>query len=126
HPEEAATVRSEIEDGGRPADPAPFLRATVLESLRLWPTTPMLLRETLQDTDWENGTIPANTAVLIYAPFFHRDNERLSYADRFAPEVWMNEHAAKSAPLVPFSEGAAMCPGRELALFLASSMLAQI
>jgi cytochrome P450 len=98
----------------------------VCGALRLWPTTPLLLRETTAETAWENGTIPANTAILIFTPFFHRDNERLSYADRFAPELWLSEHAEASAPLIPFSEGPAVCPGRELVLFLSSAMIAAI
>ena len=33
----------------------PYLQAAVLESVRLWPTTPALLRETVEDTTWRDG-----------------------------------------------------------------------
>ena len=104
----------------------PFLRATVLESLRLWPTTPLLLRETTLPTTWENGVLPENTAIVIFTPFFHRDNNRLSFADSFAPEIWMEGREAQKWPLVPFSEGSAACPGRELVLMLASAALSAL
>lgn len=44
HPAEQERAREEIE-GPEPAQLS-FLRACVLESVRLWPTTPMILRET--------------------------------------------------------------------------------
>lgn len=66
----------------------PFTRAAVLEWMRLWPTTPLILRETTGETNWKTGALPAETAIVIFTPFFHRDNERLSYADRFAPDLW--------------------------------------
>ena len=43
------------------------LRATVLESVRLWPTTPAILRDTTTDTEWSNGTLKAGTGVVVFA-----------------------------------------------------------
>jgi len=125
HPDQAARARKDMR-----SDPArqhlPFLRATVLEAVRLWPTTPMILRQSTRATHWDNGTMPADTGVLVYAPFFHRDDQRLPHADLFTPELWLKERSDKDWPLVPFSEGAAGCPGRNLVLLLASSMLAAL
>jgi cytochrome P450 len=47
----------------------------VLESLRLWPTTPTILRQTTAETRWNRDSTPAGTVVLIFAPFFHRSPE---------------------------------------------------
>ncbi len=78
HREFAATVREEITAVPKSARyDLPQTRATVLESLRLWPTTPLLLRETTQQVEWESSSLPANSTVVIFTPFFHRDNERL-------------------------------------------------
>ncbi|HLH01486.1 MAG TPA: cytochrome P450 [Bryobacteraceae bacterium] len=124
HPDYARLVRSEI---GAISEQLPFTRAAVLESLRLWPTTPLILRETTEPTVWEMGTLPAQTGMVIFTPFFHRDNERLLYADRFAPELWSNpDQPRDSAALVPFSEGPAICPGRNLVLLLASLMITAV
>jgi cytochrome P450 len=123
HPEALARARDEIAS----SDPQrPFLRAVVMESVRLWPTTPMVLRQTTRDTRWAQGTMPAETGLLIYAPFFHRDDQRLPHADRFTPDLWLRERGERDWPLVPFSEGPAGCPGRNLVLLLASSMLAAL
>jgi Cytochrome P450 len=103
-----------------------FLRACVLESVRLWPTTPAILRDTTGETRWESGTLPANSALLIFAPYFHRHPGRLPYADSFAPETWLDGGSPEDWPLIPFSAGPAECPGRNLVLFLASSLLAAL
>jgi cytochrome P450 len=104
----------------------PFLRACVLESLRLWPTTPLLLRETTRETFWAHGTMPKGTGVIVFAPFFHRDDERLAFADRFVPEIWLRDAPDEQWPLVPFSLGSGACPGRNVVLLVTSTMLAAI
>ncbi|WP_433492686.1 cytochrome P450 [Nocardia grenadensis] len=45
HPDQRARARAEAEDPGTAAL-RPYLRACVLESIRLWPTTPVILRDT--------------------------------------------------------------------------------
>ncbi|MEV4050406.1 cytochrome P450 [Amycolatopsis sp. NPDC049688] len=119
HPAEQERAREESESTG-PAQLS-FLRACVLEAVRLWPTTPMILRETTEETSWG----PAGTTVLIFTPFFHRDPD-LPYADRFEPDLWLDGRAAENPALVPFSAGPAICPGRDLVQFCASTMLAEL
>jgi len=126
HPAQAEHARAEIRARAGAAPDLPFLRACVLESLRLWPTTPMVLRQSTGETAWETGVLPAKAGILIFAPFFHRDDRRLPYADRFAPEIWLEHRSNRDWPLIPFSGGPAMCPGRNLVLLLASSMLAAL
>lgn len=124
HPEQARDVQEETDTADGPE--RPFLNACILESLRLWPTTPAILRETTVDTQWENGTMPAGTSVLIFAPYFHRDDESLPYAHRFAPQIWLDERGERDWPLVPFSGGPAACPARNLVLLLSSTMLSRL
>ena len=126
HPEQAAQAEEEIRTHtGEQRQLLPFLRATVLEAVRLWPTTPAILRQTTRETRWYNGRMPAQTGVLLYTPFFHRDDQHLPYANRFAPEVWL-EGRQDEWPLIPFSGGPATCPARNLVLMLASAMLAKL
>ncbi|MCC3762047.1 cytochrome P450 [Glycomyces sp. TRM65418] len=110
-----------------PAEPAelPFLRACVLESLRLWPTTPLILRDSTAETRWGATRLPAGTSFVVYTPLFHRDPAR-PYADRFAPDIWLDGTAREDPSLVPFSGGPARCPGRNLALFCATGALARL
>ncbi|QFU88168.1 cytochrome P450 [Amycolatopsis sp. YIM 10] len=120
HPAERAKA---LEDKG---PLLPYLRACELESVRLWPTTPMILRDSTEDTDWPGGTLPAGSTVLIFAPFFHRDEEELPFAHRFTPEIWLDGRAQEHPALVPFSAGPAECPGRNLVLLVTSTLLSAL
>jgi cytochrome P450 len=127
HPEQATRARGEIASRNcTDRRELPYLRAAILEALRLWPTTPAVLRQSTTETVWEAGVMPARTGIVIFAPFFHRDDRRLSEADRFAPELWPTGWADEHWPLIPFSGGPAMCPARNLVLLLTSAMLAAL
>lgn len=71
HPEELARARDEIDEPGSPQE-LPRLRAAVLESVRLWPTTPLLVRETTTPTEWGAATAARrhrpHRAHLVLAP----------------------------------------------------------
>jgi cytochrome P450 len=132
HPAPARRVREEL-SGRDPAVPhdLPYLRACVLESLRLWPTTPAVLRDTTEQTHWEDGALPAGTGVVVFAPFFHRDAERLLPADAFAPGLWLDGGPPDGTPpndlpFIPFSDGPAACPGRNLVLLVTTTLLATL
>ncbi len=125
HPEQFARAKREASDReARRNNQLRFLRACYLESLRLWPTTPMILRQTTEETQWEKGRMPKNTGVLLYAPYFHRDDERFDFAHRFAPDVWLETDQRR--PFVPFSGGKAICPAFNLVPMIASAALATL
>lgn len=126
-PKTLDAARRQIREEQEEAAPMlPLLRSTVLESLRLWPTTPMILRETTTEVEFDHGVMPAGTSVLVFAPFFHRDDRNLDFAHRFAPELWGRPRTRKDWPLVPFSAGLGICPGRHLVLLLTSNFMAEI
>ena len=68
--------------------------------------------------------MPEKTSIVIFAPFFHRDNQALAFADRFFPELW--EDRDRTWPLVPFSGGPAICPAVNLVPMLAAATLAAL
>lgn len=121
-PEAKSRIHAEFDEN----PDLPYARACILESLRLWPTTPLILRETTEQTTWSNGELAKGSSVAIFTPFFHRDEENFGEAHRFAPEVWLRERTAQDWPLVPFSGGPAMCPGRNVVLLTASAVLSQL
>jgi cytochrome P450 len=88
----------------------PVLRACLLESLRLWPTTPAILRETSEPVYWSEGHLDQGTQVLIFTPFLHRDDETLPKAHVFDPLRWLDKVAQPELGLVPFSHGPVQCP----------------
>lgn len=126
HSEQYARAQTEVREDATGGQHLPYLRACVLESLRLWPTTPMILRQTTSEVQWPEGTMPKNCGVLIYAPYFHRDWTNLPHAHSFWPERWINETGDADWPMVPFSEGPVTCPGRQLVLMMTSAMLSAL
>ncbi|MFN3006082.1 cytochrome P450 [Mycolicibacterium wolinskyi] len=110
--------------------PRPYLRSCVLESVRLWPTTPTILRDTTEDTHWRDGadqfTIRKGAGVMIVTPAFHRDESLLPFAHDFTPDIWLDGRARRYPQLVPFSAGPAECPGRNLVLFSTSTLAANL
>jgi len=122
HPRQLQAVSDELDglDLARP-QPLPYLRACVLDTVRLWPTTPALLRESTADTGWG----PKGTTEFVYKPFFHRD-PALPFADHFVPHIWLDGTAESHAALVPFSAGPGGCPGRNVVLLATSTALAAV
>ena len=104
-----------------------LLGGCLLEAMRLWPTTPMFGRVSLEDTRFARGqVVPAGTPYLIVNLFNHRNRTRLPYADRFAPEVWTEGSAADDWSFNFFSHGPQGCPGAGLAVWLGQAFLAQL
>ncbi|WP_410218037.1 cytochrome P450 [Paracoccus sp. (in: a-proteobacteria)] len=99
---------SEVQQEGAPE--LPFLRACFLDALRLWPTTPAILRETTQTVSWGQGQLDQATQILIFTPFLHRDDKTLPQAHRFDPSLWSHGNSRPDLGLFPFSEGAVVCP----------------
>jgi cytochrome P450 len=102
-----------------------FVRACMLDSVRLWPAAAMLLRVTAAETEWYGETLPIGATVLIPVAAHHRAR-RLSHANRFAPDLWLNGSADADWQMNVFSRGGAQCAGRNLALLLGTASLAEL
>ncbi|MCH0543411.1 cytochrome P450 [Streptomyces sp. MUM 203J] len=103
----------------------PYTRACVLESVRLWPASPFLVRRAVTEVRWNGEDLPAGTVFLVYVPLLLRAGA-LPFSDRFTPEIWLDGTAQDTAGILPFGTGAGACPGEDLALFLTSTLLAAL
>lgn len=126
------TLRTLAIVGQRPAhrdraladDTGEYLSACVQETMRLWPTTPVLSRQTRKDLTWGDGTtVPSGTQLLIVNTFFHRDPAHVPDADQFVPGRWLAGDAASTAAFNHFSRGPQRCAGVGLALLVGRSVL---
>jgi cytochrome P450 len=95
-----------------------YTDACLHEAMRLWPTTTMLSRVSLAATNWGGERVPAGTQFVIVNTYGHRDRDRLEFADRFAPEEWVDGDAASYPGFNAFSRGPQGCPGTALALLV--------
>lgn len=129
HPQVEDQVRREISDTG-PASELPLLRACLMDVLRLWPTTPAILRETTRSVSWHDGQLDKGTHILIFAPFFHRDDQTLPQAHRFDPALWQRGNDRPDLGLMPFSHGPIICPAVRfvplIATFAIRSLLSRV
>ena len=109
----------------RAADDPDFLEACLNEAMRLWPTTAMLSRATVRDTQWDGVEVSEGTQVIIVNSFNHRDRDAFpDTADRFSPEQWLADgEAAGDWRFNHFSHGPQGCPGAALALLVGREML---
>jgi cytochrome P450 len=103
-----------------------YLGACLQEAMRLWPTTPMLSRETLDDVAWDGTSVPGGSQVVIVNTFMHRDPDRHAFADRFVPEEWLDGDAAEDWSFNHFSHGPQGCPGAGLAIYWGEQVLARV
>ncbi|MFI5908006.1 cytochrome P450 [Dactylosporangium sp. NPDC051541] len=101
----------------------PYIRACVQDTVRLWPTTLVVLRETTADTEWPGGTLPAGTELILPSSYFHRDGV---HADDFAPEAWLTAGARRDCSTFPFSAGPGVCPGRNVVMLTTSTLIAEL
>lgn len=125
HPEYAVPIAEEA----RHPEESPLLAhagAAVQESLRLWPTTLVVLREGVAATEWNAGTAPAGTEFAIVSSVFHRDDQALDFANTFEPEIWLDGRSDRQWPLIPFSAGPAVCPGRNVVLLITSAAASRV
>jgi cytochrome P450 len=102
-----------------------FVRACLLDSVRLYPAAPMLVRVTAAETEWNGETLPIGAKVLIPVAAHHRAR-RLPHANRFAPDLWLDGSADADWQMNVFSRGGAQCAGRNLALVLGTASLAEL
>jgi len=101
-----------------------YLTGCVQEAMRLWPSIPILVRETVITDVLGDTVIPSHTQVLILNTFNHRDRDTHAFADTFSPEVWLNSHV--NYYFNHLSNGPQVCAGKDLALFIAQAVLATL
>jgi cytochrome P450 len=127
HPEIDRRVRAEL-PVDRPITAADvhgakLLEACVQEAMRLWPTTPMLLREAVCGGVLGDVHGPG-LQVLIWNAANHRDAAVVPDPDRFDPDRWAA--SGVNWQFNHLSNGRQGCAGKSLALFLAKAVLAEL
>lgn len=101
-----------------------LLSGCLQEAMRLWPTTPMLMREAVRDDVLGETEVRAGTRVIIFNSFNHRDAEADPSADTFQPQRWGNGHV--DYRVNHLSNGMQVCAGKHLALFIGTAVLANL
>nr|AKH61487.1 NMCH CYP80B1 P450 N-methylcoclaurine hydroxylase from Eschscholzia californica [Expression vector pWCD2353] len=97
----------------------PYLEATVKETLRLHPPTPLLLpRRALETCTILNYTIPKDCQIMVNAWGIGRDPKTWIDPLTFSPERFLNssvDFRGNDFSLIPFGAGRRICPGLPIA-----------
>jgi len=127
-PDVLARAREEV-DGADLSEPAAVdgmrhLEGCLHEAMRLWPTPPLLARETTREVELAGEKLDEGTQVMIVNTFNHRDTEQTPDADRLVPERWAD--GERNYRFNHLSNGTQDCPGGPLVLLLGKAVIARL
>ncbi|XP_039260048.2 cytochrome P450 CYP12A2-like [Styela clava] len=99
---------------------ARYLRACVVEALRLHPLTYVNMRKTNRDIVLSGYQIPSGTTVRYTPHLMHlKTEDYFPKAEEYIPDRWADrassERCKKQFVFTPFGHGARQCPGRRIA-----------
>lgn len=141
HPAVMSKVRAELRDalGSKPCPDEsdvgrlPYLRAVVMESMRLHPPSPMLVPHLAMADGAEVGgfTVPAGTKVIINLWAIMRDPASWAEPEAFVPERFVGSSDADfrgtdRLEFMPFGAGRRACPGAPMAMRVVTLLLASM
>jgi cytochrome P450 len=117
--------------GSGPVTSAHFKRLVVTqqiynESLRLFPTAPIIVRDIVRDAQVDGVSVPAGTIGLIPIYAIHRHRRYWIDPDRFDPGRFSTDNPSKPTryQFLPFGAGPRICIGAAFAMLEATIMLA--
>ncbi|GMT24228.1 hypothetical protein PFISCL1PPCAC_15525, partial [Pristionchus fissidentatus] len=112
-----------IEDLGK----LKYLECCIKESLRLFPSVPVIMRVLGVDQELNGHMVPAGTHILVNIHLTHRDPSHWDDPEVFRPERFLPENSTRHAySFVPFSAGSRNCIGQRFALMEQKTILAWI
>lgn len=133
-PDIVAKIRTECDaarrnsiDGSLDYEDIPYARAVFLETLRLYPPFPLIIKQTVDEMLIDSTRIPPKSWIFFLAYSMHRDARWFDDPDEFKPERWeSNEWGLEEAAFLPFGAGTHRCQGWELALIEGSMLISLI
>uniref|UniRef100_A0AAG5CW78 Cytochrome P450 n=1 Tax=Anopheles atroparvus TaxID=41427 RepID=A0AAG5CW78_ANOAO len=106
-----------------------YLELVIKETLRLYPSVPMIGRRILEDTNINGKIFPAGSNAIIMPFFLGRDPDNFPNPEKFDPERFNVERSAeKTNPYqyVPFSAGPRNCVGQKFAMAEIKSLVSKV
>ncbi|CAD5231102.1 unnamed protein product [Bursaphelenchus xylophilus] len=103
-----------------------YLEACFKETLRLYPSVPLIARLMTEDTKVHKYTLPKNTIVLVIPSMVHRDERFWKDPEVFNPDRFVDSELKHPYSYIPFSAGSRNCIGQRFAMMEEKCVIAQI
>ena len=105
-----------------------YLECVIKESLRIFPSVPMVARVTTEDCIIDKHVVPKGTQVLIFTYLIHHSPLIWEDPEVFDPDRFLMENLIGRHPYayIPFSAGPRNCIGQRFALLEEKVMLSQL
>lgn len=126
HPEVAARLHAELDSvlGDAPPTVAqlkqlPYALQVIKETLRLYPSAPVYVRDAVVDDVIDGQPIPKGARMMMLPYLTHRHPDFWPNPDHFDPDRWTPEQetARDDYAYHPFAAGQRVCIGNHFALF---------
>ncbi|XP_055372835.1 cytochrome P450 4e2-like [Condylostylus longicornis] len=103
-----------------------YLELVIKESLRMYPSVPIILRRVTEPLYLDGKLIPVGTeiAIHIFAMGYSEQNYKNPY--KFDPERFLDRNETNPFEYVPFSAGPRNCIGQKFAMLEMKSLLSHI
>ncbi|XP_044266774.1 cytochrome P450 4C1-like [Tribolium madens] len=103
-----------------------YLEYVIKETLRLYPSVPVIGRYLKEDTKFGNRVISAKTNVAIFIYGIHRNPEYFPDPEKFNPERFENMNNFPPYAYIPFSAGPRNCIGQKFAMLEMKSLISKV
>ncbi|XP_055525080.1 cytochrome P450 4c3-like isoform X2 [Wyeomyia smithii] len=105
-----------------------YLECCIKETLRLYPSIPLIARRLTEDVQVHDYTIPAGTNAMIVVYHLHRDPTVFANPDKFNPDNFLPENCNGRHPYayIPFSAGPRNCIGQKFAILEEKTVISTI
>jgi cytochrome P450 len=96
------------------------------ESMRLFPTAPVIIRDIVEETEFDGVTVPAGTIGVIPIYAIHRHRDYWEDPHRFDPGRFAPDRPKPGRfHFLPFGAGPRICIGAAFAMLEGTIMLAE-
>jgi cytochrome P450 family 4 len=103
-----------------------YLELVIKETLRLYPSVPVIGRYTQEDFLFEGQVIPKRTNVALYIYGLHRNPEYFPEPEKFDPDRFDNLNGSLPFAYIPFSAGPRNCIGQKFAMLEMKSVISKV
>ncbi|GFT92218.1 cytochrome P450 4V2 [Nephila pilipes] len=105
-----------------------YLDCVLKETNRLYTAVPIIAKELQKDTNICGYTIPKESTCAILIYFLHRDKDVFPDPEKFDPDRFLPENAAKIPEYgyIPFSSGPRNCIGQKFAIMEMKTVISLI